>query len=90
MTQPEKQLNPTVLTDEQVKIIAFTVSGVIKSQFMVEEKPMTVKEAAAFLGYSEANIRRLCAKGALPSYRVEDGGDLRLIPSEIIKKLKSH
>jgi excisionase family DNA binding protein len=84
------KLNASVLTDEQVKILAFSIAAIIKSDFMVEEKPMTVKEAAEFLGYSEIQIRRFCASGAIPSYRVEDGGDLRLIPSEIIKKLKSH
>jgi excisionase family DNA binding protein len=92
MNAQSVQLNPTVLTDEQVKMIAFTVAAMVKSELkdFLMDKPMTIKEAAEFLNYSEVHIRRFCASGSLPSYRVEDGGELRLIPSEIIKKLKSH
>lgn len=82
MSAESKQLNPSDLTDDQLDRIAFAILGKL-SKFQVQEKPMRVKEAAAFLGISQKHFYHLVNQGKIKLHRLEDKGRPYAYASEI-------
>jgi hypothetical protein len=88
MSGQEKQLNPSSLSDEQVKILAFTVAGILSSHFE-SDKPMRAEEAMKFLSLTRKPFYRLVNLGVIKAHRFEENSYPYFLRSELLAQLKS-
>lgn len=85
----ERQFNPSQLTEDQLKTIAFAIAGTLKNHF-ANERPMGRKEAALFVGYSERRFDELVRAEKFRSHRIEEGAHPYFFPSELLEDLKKY
>lgn len=79
-----------ILSESDIKSLAASIASHLKTILNqhVVEKPMTRKEVAVYLGYSEKHVSKLVNAGVIKPHRFTDDGDPRYLPSEIIERLK--
>lgn len=88
MTQSERQLNPTVLSDEHLKIVAHMVASEVKKLILEIDQPMTAKQAWAWSGWGKSKFYRFVNLGIIKGHRLDPESDPVYLKSEIISSIK--
>lgn len=86
----ERHLNPTGFSDETLDRLAFALIARVKALTVdgLNEKPMTRKQIAAYLGYGQTTITKLINAGVLKGHRFTDDMEPRYLASEALERLK--
>lgn len=83
----ERSFNPSELSEDQVKIIAFTIAGVITKHFQ-NERPMRAKEAMQFIGVGKTLFTKMVNEGRIRPHRISEDSNPFFFPSELIDSIK--
>lgn len=88
MIATERNLNPSPLPDEQVRMIAAACAVYIRDIF--EEKPMTLEETCNYMNRTRKHVTRLKNDGTIKAHYIP--GDKRpyFLKSEILKVIKAY
>ena len=87
MMSAERQFNPSDLSDDQVKMIAFTIAGVLTKHFQ-NERPMRAKEAMQFIGVGKTLFTKLVNEGKIKPHRISEDSNPFFFPSELIESIR--
>ena len=85
----ERNFNPSELSEDQVKIMAFTIAGVLTKHFQ-NERPMRAKEAMQFIGVGKTLFNKLVGEGKIKPHRISEDSNPFFFPSELIDSIKKH
>lgn len=80
----EQQINPTPLSRQDLEVLAFTLSGLLKNEL---DKPMSAKETYLWMGIGKTKFNRMVAKGIIKGH-LKEHGDPMYVRSEIIDLIK--
>jgi hypothetical protein len=83
-----RDLNPSAVPNEHLEIIAFMILGKMQN-LVVDDKPMTGKEAIEWTKWSEDKFYRLVRLGKVKAFRPDPNGDPSYLKSQIIEMLKA-
>lgn len=83
----ERHFNPSELSEDQVKIIAFTIAGVLTKHFQ-NERPMRAKEAMQFIGVGKTLFTKMVNEGRIKPHRISEDSNPFFFPSELIDSIK--
>lgn len=89
MSASSIQLNPSELTDEQLRVMALALVPHL-NRFGIEERPLRQDKIAEFLDCSEKHVIHLRNKGVLKAYKFEGDSTPYYYPSECNSKLRKH
>lgn len=83
----ERHFNPSELSEDQVKIMAFTIAGVLTKHFQ-NERPMRAKEAMQFIGVGKTLFTKMVNEGRIKPHRISEDSNPFFFPSELIDSIK--
>lgn len=83
----ERNFNPSELSDDQVKTIAFTIAGHLTRYFQ-NERPMRAKEAMQFIGVGKTLFNKMINDGVVKPHRMSEDSNPFFFPSELIAAIK--
>jgi predicted transcriptional regulator len=82
-----QQLNPSILSEDQLKVMAATLAPYI-GKLLVPEQPLRMDKLAQHLDCSEKHIMALAKRGIIREHRFDDGGIPYYFASEVNEDLK--
>lgn len=84
-----RNLNPTSLSREEIKLIAFQVVSEMKDIIKEFDKPMNGKQAYQWWGISKSTFYKYVDRGVIKGHRLTPDSDETYLRSEIIQAIKN-
>lgn len=81
----QKELNPSMVSKQDLEVLAFMIAAKLNE---FADKPMTAKEAQAWMGIGKTKFIRLANEGVIKRHHVGEKGEPMYLRSELIESIK--